>query len=165
MKLFDWLFAKTDDAAIEIADYSPADFSAELTQARKEIDRIKAEHIEAVHALTAKDERIKALEDEAAEDEEAAKKAAEDLAAKEAELAEKDAELATKDAAIEQAEQSAEAKANAILAQAGHAALKIVPAKETEDVVATYKAMKAGPERLAFREKNKAILLRAGAIK
>ena len=152
MKLFK-LFQQnetSENPSLELAEVGPEDMGAELAGLQKDLDETKATHIA---ELAAREEKHATAMQNALDEQRA------ELEAKHAE------ELKEKDAAIEAAANSSEEKANAIVAQAGHEPVEVLPTDtqtREERVRAEYAAIniqeRGGVEkRRAFRKQHKDI--------
>ena len=148
MKLFKLFNNETSEVpSLELAEVGPEDMGAELAGLQKDLDEAKATH--AAEMIAREEKHATAMQN--ALDEQKA-----ELEAKHAE------QLKEKDAAIEAAENSAEQKANATLAQAGHDPVEILPSEtqtREERVRAEYAAIdiaeRGGVEkRRNFRKKH-----------
>jgi len=151
MKLFKLFNNETsENPSLELAEVGPEDMGAELAGLQKDLDETKATHIA---ELAAREEKHATAMQNALDEQRA------ELEAKHAE------EMKEKDAAIEAAENSSEEKANAIVAQAGHEPVEVLPTdtQTREDRVrAEYAAIniqeRGGVEkRRAFRKQHKDI--------
>ena len=113
MKLFKLCNNETsENPSLELAEVGPEDMGAELAGLQKDLDETKATHIA---ELAAREEKHATAMQNALDEQRA------ELEAKHAE------EMKEKDAAIEAAENSSEEKANAIVAQAGHEPVEVLP--------------------------------------
>ena len=152
MKLFKLFKNESESPSLELAEVGPEDMGAELANLQKDLDEANATHIA---TLAAREEKHAAAMQNALDEQRA------ELEAKHAE------QLKEKDAAIEAAENSAEQKANAIVAQAGHEPVEVLPTETQtlkERVLAEYAAIniqeRGGVEkRRAFRKQHKDIFL------
>lgn len=109
---------------MEVAELNPEDLAKELTEARKEVDQTAATH---AAELAAKDEKISNRD-------ELIKGRDKTLSERDATIADLETRLTEKEKEIEAAHASAEEKANATLAQAGHPQVEVL-----EDDTATCK--------------------------
>tara|TARA_R110002020_G_scaffold130193_2_gene291371 strand:+ start:871 stop:1917 length:1047 start_codon:yes stop_codon:yes gene_type:complete len=112
MKLFKLFKNESENPSLELAEVGPEDMGAELANLQKDLDETKATHIA---TLAAREEKHATAMQNALDEQRA------ELEAKHAE------DLKEKDAVIEAAENSAEDKANAIVAQAGHDPVEVLP--------------------------------------
>jgi len=139
MKLFK-LFQNHNEVepSLEVAEIGPDDLGAELAEAQKSLDEAVATHNA---QLIARDEKHAQALQNALSEQEA------ELSAKHAE------ELAKKDEAIAVANNSAEEKANEILAQAGHSPVETTEPEE-RSIKEQYLALNPGEDRAKFRKEH-----------
>lgn len=136
--------------AFEGGEINAEDLTASLAEVRKDFDELKASHAAELQAKAAK------LEESEKQVEELTARADELEAKAEADAKAHSEALAAKDAEIEAANNSAEEKANAILAEAGHEPLETLEAKVArEEVIKQYKSLPSGPQRAKFRNEHR----------